>query len=88
MVARLNLWDRFRGLSFWLMHAMVCLWLIFAFVLFIGEPLILHRRFRDWATRRPDIAFAWLRRAHGVLLLLSLGTIFGAVSGSHGWSVF
>ena len=34
MVARLDLWDRFRGLTFWWMHAMACLWLIFAFVLF------------------------------------------------------
>jgi uncharacterized membrane protein len=88
MVVRLSLWDRFRGLSFWWMHAMVCLWLIFAFVLFIGEPFILHRHFRGWASRQPDRAFAWLHRAHWVLLLLSLVTIFGAVAGSHGWAVF
>ncbi len=88
MVARLDLWERFHDLAFWWLHAMVCLWLIFAFVLFIGEPFILHRHFRGWATRRPDVAFAWLHRAHGVLLLLSLITIFGAVAGSHGWAVF
>lgn len=88
MVARLDLWDRFRGLTFWWMHAMACLWLIFAFVLFIGEPFILHRHFRSWATRRPDVAFARLHRAHWVLLLLSLFTIFGAVAGSHGLADF
>ena len=41
-----------------------CLWLVFAFVLFIGEPIILHRHFYGWAIRHPDIAFAWLHRAH------------------------
>lgn len=87
MMARLDLWDRFHNLTFWWMHAMVCLWLIFAFVLFIGEPFILHRYFRDWATRRPEVAFAWLHRVHWVLLALSLITIFGALAGSHGWSI-
>ena len=88
MVWRLDLWDRFRTASFWWMHAMVCLWLLFAFVLFIAEPFILHRHFRQWATARPAVAFAWLHRAHWVLLALSVVTILGAVAGSHGWSIF
>ena len=29
MVDRLQLWDRFRSIEFWWMHAMVLLWLIF-----------------------------------------------------------
>ena len=88
MVAELDLWDRFQWFAFWWMHAMVCVWLIFAFVLFVGEPLLLHRWFSDWAAKSPDAAFAWLRRAHIVLLVLSLVTVFGAVAGSHGWSIF
>ena len=88
MVAKLDLWDRFRGGGFWWMHAMVCLWLIFAFVLFVGEPFILHPRFHRWATRSPDVAFRWLHRVHWVLLVASLITIFGAVAGSQGWSIF
>ncbi len=88
MLARLHLWERFRIPAFWWMHAMVCLWLIFAFILFIGEPLVLHRHIRDWATAKPDRTFAWLHRVHGVLLLLSLVTVFGAVAGSHGWFPF
>ena len=39
MVERLDLWDRFRNIEFWWMHAMVLLWLIFTFVLFVAEPL-------------------------------------------------
>jgi hypothetical protein len=30
--------------SYWWMHAMVCLWLVFAAMLFANEPLFLHRR--------------------------------------------
>ncbi len=88
MVWRLDLWDRFRNAGFWWMHAMVCLWLLFAFVLFIAEPFILHRRFQRWATAQPAAAFALLHRAHWVLLALSAVTILGAVAGSQGWSIF
>jgi uncharacterized membrane protein len=88
MVARLDLWNRFHSLSFWWMHAMVCMWLLFAFILFIGEPFILHRFFPRLARARPDFAFAILHRVHWVLLGLSLVTILGAVAGSHGWSIF
>jgi uncharacterized membrane protein len=86
MIWRLDLWARFQAASFWWMHAMVCLWLLFAFVLFVGEPLILHRHFHRFATKESARAFAWLHRAHWLLLTLSLITI--AVAGSHGWSFF
>jgi uncharacterized membrane protein len=88
MVWRLDLWNRFHSAFFWWMHAMVCLWLLFAFVLFIAEPLIVQRRFHAWAQTRPKTAFAWLHRVHWVLLILSLITIFGAVAGSRGWPIF
>jgi uncharacterized membrane protein len=88
MSARLDLWDRFRSARFWWMHAMVCLWLLFTFVLFVAEPFIVARHFRKWATDTPQDAFKWLHRGHWVLLVLSLITIFGAVAGSQGWSVF
>lgn len=87
MIAKLDLWDRFRDPGYWWMHAMVCVWSIFAFILFIGEPLVLHRYFPSWAKRDPDRAFAWLHRLHIVLLLLSLVTVLGAVAGAHGWYV-
>ncbi len=86
MTWKLDLWDRFP--SFWWMDAMVGLWLLFAIVLFIGEPFILRRHFHRLATERPETAFARLHRAHWILLGLSLVTVFGAVAGSHGWSIF
>jgi uncharacterized membrane protein len=87
MTWRLDAWDRFTTGGFWWMHAMVCVWLLFAFALFVAEPLLLHRHFERWATARPRQAFAWLHRAHGMLLLLSVVTIVGAVAGSQGWSI-
>ena len=83
-----SLWDRFRSAEFWWMHAMVLVWLIFAIVLFVAEPLFLHRRFEAWAARQPDVAFARLQQGHWVLLALSLLTVLGAVAGAHGWSLF
>jgi hypothetical protein len=70
------------------MHAMACLWLLFASILFVAEPFILHRHFKDWATARPARAFAWLHGTHWVLLVLSAITTFGAVAGSQGWPIF
>ena len=86
MTARLDLWERFQSAQFWWMHAMVGVWLLFAFVLFVAEPFILRRHLEPWAKAAPQITFAWLNRAHWVLLALSLVTIFGAVAGSQGWS--
>lgn len=88
MLARLDLWSRFRDLDFWWMHAMVCVWLLFTLLLFVGEPLVLHRVFPRWAEARPQRAFAFLHWVHLVLLALSFVTVLGAVAGSHGWSMF
>jgi uncharacterized membrane protein len=88
MVWRLDLWDRFRSGGFWWMHAMVCLWLLFAVMLFVIEPFVLRRRFSRWAAADPGAAFARLQRGHLILVALGAVTILGAVAGSHGWSIF
>jgi uncharacterized membrane protein len=88
MCWRLDLWDRFREASFWWMHAMMALWLLLALLLFVAEPVILHRHFRGWTVARPTVAIAWLHRAHWLLLTLSVATILGAAAGSQGWSIF
>lgn len=88
MVWRLDLWDRFRALGFWWMHAMVILWLVFAAILFIGEPLAAGRSMRRSERAASDQRFATLHRLHWVLLALSAVTVFGAVLGSSGTSWF
>lgn len=87
MVAQAHLWDRFATVQFWWMHAMVCLWLIFAILLFIVEPFLLHRHVERWSEREPELLLAWLGRMHWILLGLSTVTVLGAVAGSHGWSI-
>jgi uncharacterized membrane protein len=85
MTYRLDAWDRFMSASYWWMHAMVCLWLIFALMLFLIEPFVLHRRLAA-AMQRPDSGriFDRMEGFHRVMLVLSLVTVFGAVAGSHG----
>ena len=85
MTARLDAWDRFVLPGFWWMHAMVCLWLIFAAMLFVIEPLFLHRRLeRAVASGRSARMFDRMQRFHQLMLAASLITVLGAVGGSHG----
>ena len=53
-------------------------------MLFVVEPLFLHRRLRERSRRDPGGTFALIKRFHWMLLALSLVTVFGAVAGSHG----
>ena len=82
MIWRGGMWSRFADPHFWWMHAMVAIWLIFAAMLFVIEPLFLHGRMA--ATPRPAGDFMRMQRMHGVLLALSIVTLIGAVGGSHG----
>jgi uncharacterized membrane protein len=85
LVWRFDLWARFAEPRFWWMHAMVAIWAIFTLMLFVLEPLFLHRRLRERSRREPSGTFVLIQRFHWVLLLLSLITVFGAVAGSHGY---
>jgi len=85
MVYVTETWSRYLHVQFWWLHAMTAIWLIFTILLFILEPLFLHRWFRDRATADADGTFRLIRRMHWLLLCLSLLTIAGAVSGAHGW---
>ena len=84
MVYRLELWDRFLDARCWWMHAMVAVWAVFALVLFVLEPLVLHRVSDERAQRDPEGTFRLVERLHWVLLTLSLVTTLGAVAGVHG----
>jgi uncharacterized membrane protein len=88
LVYRLDLWRRFAQIEFWWMHAMVAVWAIFTLVLFVLEPLFLHRWLLERARRDPDSTFAGMARLHWLLLVVSLITVAGAVAGSHGYLRF
>jgi uncharacterized membrane protein len=84
MVVLLDLWDRFLSVAHWWMHAMVAVWLLFTLMLFVAEPLFLHRWLLARAKTRPETTFRLVERLHQILLALSLITLIGAVMGSHG----
>lgn len=79
-----DLWDRFTDPAFWWMHAMVLVWVLFTLMLFILEPLFLHKWFLKRAAEKPEATFRLIQRLHWVLLILSLVTVLGATAGSHG----
>ncbi|MFZ2081690.1 MAG: hypothetical protein WAV38_34575 [Xanthobacteraceae bacterium] len=88
MLVRLDLWHRFLSVSYWWMHAMVVVWLLFTVMLFVAEPLFLHQWLLDRGKVEPEATFRRVERLHRLLLTLSLITILGAVAGSHGFLLF
>ncbi|MBO0735380.1 MAG: hypothetical protein J2P48_02250 [Alphaproteobacteria bacterium] len=84
MLYSYNLWDRFTQSQYWWMHLMVGVWLLFAALLFVFEPLViccvLEKRARA-ASPAVLIRMLWMHRA---ILASSLAVIFAAVGGSHG----
>jgi len=77
--------DRLLSWQSWWIAAMTAIWLVFTIILFVLEPLVLHRRLLARAERDPDGTLALMQRAHQVLLVLSLVAAAGAVAGSHGF---
>jgi uncharacterized membrane protein len=85
MTQRFGLWPRFAEPGFWWMHAMVVVWVIFTLMLFVLEPLVLHRWLDRRAARDAEGTFALVERLHRALLALSAIALLGAVAGAHGW---
>jgi hypothetical protein len=77
-------WELFLMPSWWWLHLMVAVWAIFTLVLFVLEPLFLHRWFHVRAERDPEGSFALVLRLHRILLALSALAVAGAVQGAHG----
>ena len=88
MLIRLDLWSRFLFASYWWMHAMIITWLIFTVMLFVAEPLILHRWLHVRAQVDPEATFRLIEKLHLFLLTLSAITVFGATAGAHGLLIF
>lgn len=82
MIYRSELWGRFVDPQFWWMHAMVGLWTLFVIILFIAEPLVIHRRMKS--STAPAADFDRLDWGHRFLFLLATITVFGAAGGSRG----
>lgn len=84
LIARLHLQpllDRTAGL--WL-DGMIAFWSFFVLLLFVLEPLVLHRRLAAQAQRDEPRVLTRLGRAHVILLILAVVVIAAAVLGAEG----
>jgi uncharacterized membrane protein len=84
MLYAYDFWDLFVDPRFWWMHLMVGVWLVFAVLLFVVEPLTIRHAVRERHQAPPRAALTRLLWMHRLLLALSLTAIFAAVGGSHG----
>lgn len=82
MAWRGQMFGRFLDPGYWWMHAMVAVWAFFMLMLFVLEPLVLHRRMAD--SPDPERDFDRMERMHRVLLAAAVVTFIGAAAGSHG----
>ncbi|MFO1090614.1 MAG: hypothetical protein U1E46_13665 [Hyphomicrobiales bacterium] len=82
MAQKLEVWNRFTNV--WWMAGMAVLWVVFALILFVAEPLFLDRWFEHRATAAPEATLLLVERGHRVLLIVSLALIAGTVLGVHG----
>ena len=88
MLHVLDAWSWYAEPLFWLIHAMTLIWVIFTLVLFVIEPLFMHRWVRNNTAQGAARTFAKPQLMHVILFLLSLVMIAGAVAGSHEWFWF
>lgn len=85
MLHVLDAWGRYQSLAYWWIHLMALVWLLFTVVLFVLEPLVLHRWFHEKAAADSERAFRLVHAMHVVLLALSLVAVAGGVAGAHGF---
>ena len=68
----------------WWKYLVIFVWLVFTFVLFVLDPLFLHKWFHLKAQVNPEKSFFMLQVMHIVLMLISLLAIFCGIAGAHG----
>jgi hypothetical protein len=63
---------------------MVAVWILFALMIYVLEPLVIHRLFHEFALRNKDRAFAVAISLHAVALIVAAFAIGAGVFGAHG----
>ncbi|MGB1239606.1 MAG: hypothetical protein ACPG4U_15425 [Pseudomonadales bacterium] len=81
-------WGRLSADGAWWLHLMIAVWAVFTAVLFVFEPLFLHRWFKRSAARNPQKTLKTVLWMHRLLLSASLVAVAGGVAGAHGLSFF
>ncbi len=79
-------WARLANTG-WL-HLMLAVYAVFTLMLFVLEPLLIHRLLAGWARQNPALAMRRLQRMHWLLLAISLAAVgFGVVGAHGGWQL-
>jgi hypothetical protein len=63
---------------------MVAVWALFALMVYVLEPLLIHRLFHEFALRQKHRAFALAARLHVAALGVSVIAIIAGVLGANG----
>jgi len=84
MLYKLQGWSWLFDPAHWWLMLMVVTWLVFALMVFVLEPLVVHRRFHEYALRDKERAFTLAIRLHVVALTVSAVAIAAGVLGAHG----
>jgi uncharacterized membrane protein len=84
MLHKLQAWARLLDPAFWWLVLMVAVWVVFAFMVFVLEPLIVHRLFHDYALRDKERVFALAIWLHAGALTVACVAIAAGVLGAHG----
>lgn len=84
MLNKLQAWERLLDPAFWWLMLMVAVWAVFALMVFVLEPLVVHRLFHDYALRDKERAFALAIRLHAAALTVAVAAIAAGVLGAHG----
>ena len=79
----LHFMDAWGAIAWWV-YLMIFVWAIFTLVLFVFEPLFLHKWFHARAQKNGEKAFFILQSMHIILLCISLLAVAGGVAGAHG----
>jgi uncharacterized membrane protein len=77
-------WDGMFESSLWWIRLMVAVWLVFALMLFVLEPLLLHDLFRRFILAQPEQAYGLAIRLHALALIASVVAIAAGILGAHG----
>jgi uncharacterized membrane protein len=84
MLNKMQAWERLLDPAFWWLMLMVAVWAVFALMVFVLEPLVVHRLFHDYALRDKERAFALAIWLHAVALTVAVVAIAAGVLGAHG----
>jgi uncharacterized membrane protein len=85
MLHVMNAWYRYTMPQFWWLHLMTFVWVVFTLVLFVFEPLFLHKWFHEQAKKDSEKTFLIVQIMHIILFSLSILAIIGGMAGSHGF---